>query len=230
MRSIVIIIGPDGSGKSTLENALVELASNTYYKAISATTRPMREGEKEGVQYFYKQQEGENRGLPTFDPTEMLENVVYAGNNYGLPLDQIHSTKDTIVVAETGGAIQIKNFVEEHSLPVKIHYVFLNIPLKVRKQNLTKEIDRKYNELISKANKAPDPAHAEKKVAKLERELETALEDMNTRLERGTIDIDFKKAMESELEKESILTIGKLSKNLPLSVHEWLTLTKRMYN
>jgi guanylate kinase len=50
---IVVLSGPSGSGKSTIVNRLVALAPVKLVKAISATTRRPRAGEKDGVDYYF---------------------------------------------------------------------------------------------------------------------------------------------------------------------------------
>jgi guanylate kinase len=50
---IVVLSGPSGSGKSTIVNRLVEQAPVRLVKAISATTRKPRAGEKEGEDYYF---------------------------------------------------------------------------------------------------------------------------------------------------------------------------------
>jgi len=50
--SILIISGPSGSGKSSLMNEMIKTIDDVYF-SISTTTRPIREGEKEGVNYHY---------------------------------------------------------------------------------------------------------------------------------------------------------------------------------
>jgi guanylate kinase len=50
---IVVLSGPSGSGKSTIVNRLVALAPVKLVKAISATTRKPRAGEKEGEDYYF---------------------------------------------------------------------------------------------------------------------------------------------------------------------------------
>ena len=50
---IVVLSGPSGSGKSTIVNQLVERAPVKLVKAISATTRKPRAGEKDGEDYYF---------------------------------------------------------------------------------------------------------------------------------------------------------------------------------
>ncbi len=48
---ILILVGKSASGKDTIQKELVEKYG--YSPIVSTTTRPIREGEKEGVNYFY---------------------------------------------------------------------------------------------------------------------------------------------------------------------------------
>jgi guanylate kinase len=54
--SILIISGPSGSGKSSLMKELLKTSDDIYF-SISTTTREMRVGEEEGVNYYYISQE-----------------------------------------------------------------------------------------------------------------------------------------------------------------------------
>ena len=49
----LIILGPSGVGKDTIINKFLNEYSEIFYKLPSYTTRPMRKGEKEGVDYFF---------------------------------------------------------------------------------------------------------------------------------------------------------------------------------
>jgi len=50
---LIIISGPSGAGKSTVVKTLLERCSLPLELSVSATTRPPREGEKEGVSYYF---------------------------------------------------------------------------------------------------------------------------------------------------------------------------------
>lgn len=54
--SILVLSGPSGSGKSTLIKEMVK-DIGPYYFSISTTTRAPREGEKEGVDYYFVDKE-----------------------------------------------------------------------------------------------------------------------------------------------------------------------------
>lgn len=50
---VVVLSGPSGSGKTTIVNRLLAEAPVKLYKAISATTRPPRQNEIDGVDYYF---------------------------------------------------------------------------------------------------------------------------------------------------------------------------------
>lgn len=82
---ILIISGPSGSGKSTLLNRLLAEERNLYF-SISSTTRKMREGEKEGVNYYYVSQEEFKKGI---EEGSFLEWANVHKNYYGTSLKPV---------------------------------------------------------------------------------------------------------------------------------------------
>lgn len=85
MGEIFIISGPSGSGKSTLLKKLFSEFDNLYF-SISSTTRKPREGEKDGVNYYFIDKEEFERGIKE---DEFLEYAYVHGNYYGTSLKPI---------------------------------------------------------------------------------------------------------------------------------------------
>ncbi len=83
---VVVLSGPSGCGKSSLINAILKEEKDIYF-SISTTTREMREGEQEGINYHYiskKQFQKEiEEGL-------FLEWAEVHGNYYGTSLKPIY--------------------------------------------------------------------------------------------------------------------------------------------
>ena len=50
--SIIILSGPSGAGKNTVYDELVKKSDNIV-QTVSATTRNPRDGEKDGVDYYF---------------------------------------------------------------------------------------------------------------------------------------------------------------------------------
>lgn len=83
--SVIVVSGPSGSGKSSLIKKVLKTMPNTYF-SISTTTRNIRDGEKEGKNYFYVSQEEFKKGI---DKDEFLEWACVHGNYYGTAIKPI---------------------------------------------------------------------------------------------------------------------------------------------
>ena len=110
---ILIVSGPSGCGKSTVLAALFEKLPK-YYFSVSATTRPPRPGETDGVDYhFISVQEFEEM----IENDELLEHAQFVGNYYGTPLKPIYeySRKGYTVILdiEINGFLQVKEKLPE---------------------------------------------------------------------------------------------------------------------
>ncbi|MGP1485588.1 MAG: guanylate kinase [Campylobacter sp.] len=82
---ILLISGPSGSGKSTLLNRLLKDDENLYF-SISSTTRAMRDGEIDGVNYYYVSEDEFKKDI---DDGNFLEWACVHKNYYGTPLKPI---------------------------------------------------------------------------------------------------------------------------------------------
>ena len=108
MAKVFVITGPSGVGKGTLIRELrarvPELALST-----SATTRPPRPGETDGVDYFFLDRDEFNRRA---DAGEFVEHAVYSGNRYGTLRSELdrHTREGESVVLEieVQGARQVR--------------------------------------------------------------------------------------------------------------------------
>ena len=105
---LIVISGPSGVGKGTVIKALMQQCGHLRY-SVSATTRDMRPGEVDGVNYYFVTRE---RFEEMIANDELLEHAVYVGNYYGTPEkklnEQLDAGIDVVVEVEVQGAIQIK--------------------------------------------------------------------------------------------------------------------------
>lgn len=53
MKKILFIVGESGSGKTHLQNRLLDRFPREFNKVTSCTTRPKREGERDGIDYYF---------------------------------------------------------------------------------------------------------------------------------------------------------------------------------
>ena len=106
---LIVLSGPSGVGKGTVRKAIFESEDNDFQYSISMTTRKMREGEVEGVDYFFRSKEEFESMI---EAGEMLEYAEYVGNYYGTPLSYVNKTldegKDVFLEIEVQGAKQVK--------------------------------------------------------------------------------------------------------------------------
>lgn len=82
---VLVLSGPSGAGKSSLIRK-IEHEIGDYYFSISTTTRPMREGEIEGVDYHFVTKE---EFIKDIEEDEFLEHAIVHGNYYGTSLKPV---------------------------------------------------------------------------------------------------------------------------------------------
>jgi guanylate kinase len=104
---LIVLTGPSGVGKGTLLKALLARHPELYL-SISATTRLPREGEVEGIHYyFYPREQFE----ATIAAGALLEWAEFAGNYYGTPIEPVRAQIDrgnsVILEIELAGARQV---------------------------------------------------------------------------------------------------------------------------
>jgi guanylate kinase len=80
--AILVLSGPSGAGKSSLISKIIDHIGPMYF-SISTTTRPMREGEKDGVHYHFVTQEQFQKEI---ESEMFLEYALVHGNYYGTSL------------------------------------------------------------------------------------------------------------------------------------------------
>ncbi|WP_431029423.1 guanylate kinase [Lysinibacillus sp. LZ02] len=106
---LIVLSGPSGVGKGTVRKELFSQSNTNYEYSISMTTRNPREGEVDGVDYFFKTRE-EFEAL--IEQGGLLEHAQFVGNYYGTPLAYVNETldagRDVFLEIEVQGAKQIR--------------------------------------------------------------------------------------------------------------------------
>jgi guanylate kinase len=114
---LFVVSGPSGVGKGTLVARVAKEIPDEVWVSISATTRPPREGDAEGVTYFFKTHE---QFRDMIDNDGLLEWAEYAGNFYGTPRqsveDALAAGKSVILEIEVQGAFQVREKMPEARL------------------------------------------------------------------------------------------------------------------
>ena len=88
---LIVLSGPSGVGKGTILKKFVNDPSLKLAFSISMTTRAKREGEEEGVNYYYVTKE---RFQEAIDNGELLEHAEFVGNCYGTPLKEVERLRN----------------------------------------------------------------------------------------------------------------------------------------
>ena len=105
---LTVLSGYSGSGKGTVMKRLIQKYDD-YALSISVTTRNPREGERDGIEYFFKTKEEVETMI---ENDEFLEYARYVDNYYGTPRfyveEMLAKGKNVILEIEIQGAMQIK--------------------------------------------------------------------------------------------------------------------------
>jgi guanylate kinase len=105
---VFVVTGPSGAGKGTLIRALSERLDQLEV-AVSATTRPRREGEVDGRDYWFLTEE---EFLRRAEAGELLEHVAYVGARYGTLRSELERIADEgrvcVLELELEGALHVQ--------------------------------------------------------------------------------------------------------------------------
>lgn len=110
---LFVMTGASGVGKDTIRRAAMPRMTNLVY-SISATTRPHREGEEDGVQYWFLERPAFERMIRD---DALLEHADYVGDYYGTPAGPVREAlargHDVLLELELVGARQVKQRMPE---------------------------------------------------------------------------------------------------------------------
>jgi guanylate kinase len=134
---VVVLSGPSGVGKDAVLARMKKLGRPFHY-VVTATTRPKRTGEKNGVDYHFLSQKEFQQMI---DKHELLEWANVYSNYYGVPKNEItvalYKGVDVIVKVDVQGAATIKEI-----LPQAV-FIFLMPP---SMQELEKRLRKRHSE------------------------------------------------------------------------------------
>lgn len=110
---LIVLSGPSGVGKDAVLKRMKELG-HSFYCVVTATTRPERAGEKDGVDYHFLSQEEFQQMI---QKGQLLEWANVYDNNYGVPRAEIAQAlsrgKDVVVKVDVQGAATIKEILPQ---------------------------------------------------------------------------------------------------------------------
>lgn len=130
---IIALVGEAGSGKDTILHSVLKRGFNCH-EIISCTTRPPREGEKEGINYYYLTvEEFEDKLLND----QMLEATVFNEWCYGTSYDSLNENKVNIGVFNPAG---IETLLEREDIDLCVFYIKVS-----NKERLLRQLNREKN-------------------------------------------------------------------------------------
>jgi guanylate kinase len=106
---LIVLSGPSGVGKGTILKEVMKDESLKLAFSISMTTRQKREGEVDGVNYFYVSRDEFEQAVKD---GKMLEYAEFVGNYYGTPLEYVEKLRNegtnVILEIEVQGCLQVQ--------------------------------------------------------------------------------------------------------------------------
>lgn len=134
---MLVIIGPSACGKTQIVNQLIQ--KYHFNKLVTYTTRPMRIGEKQDVDYHFI---SEGEFTQKIKEDFFLEFVKYNGNYYGTSYSDL--AFDKVVIIEVEG---LKAYIEKVRNQIKIIYIRCSKPIRrirmMHRGDMQKNVDER---------------------------------------------------------------------------------------
>jgi len=138
---LYVISGASGAGKNTVINRTMEKRPDLFY-SISATTRPPRSGEIDGIHYYFVDHDKFEQMI---ENNELLEYTNYVGNYYGTPIAAIREKTsagtDVIMDIDIPGAMQVKKILPESVLIFVLPPKFSDLEDRIRSRCTNTDAD-----------------------------------------------------------------------------------------
>ncbi len=177
-QKIIILTAPSGAGKTTIKTKLLAGMANQLSFSVSATTRKIRGGETDGVDYIFI---SEDQFKENIDKEQFVEwQMVYPGMYYGTTVDEMKRIwgegKTPLLDIDVKGALNVKKMFGEQVLTIFIEPPSIEI-LQERLMRRGTESSEHINTRISKAKEEMEYRNSFDKVI------------MNDDLERATNEV-----------------------------------------
>ncbi|MBT3315331.1 MAG: guanylate kinase [Anaerolineae bacterium] len=111
---LIVVSGPSGVGKDTVLHLMEERGDQPFHFVVTATTRPIREGEVHAKDYFFI---SSDEFAKMIEDDELLEYAIVYNDYKGIPKQQVRdalaSGKDVIMRLDVQGAATVKKMAPE---------------------------------------------------------------------------------------------------------------------
>ncbi|MBQ2778813.1 MAG: guanylate kinase [Bacteroidaceae bacterium] len=149
---LVIFSAPSGSGKSTLVNFLMQQGLSFGF-SVSATSRPPRGAERDGVEYFFFTEKEFRKKIAANEFVEYEE--VYPGRFYGTLKSQVEAQlerQNILFDVDVVGGCNLKKYYADRAL-----FIFVQAPsIEVLRQRLVGRGDTSPEEIEKRLSKAAE--------------------------------------------------------------------------
>ena len=107
---LIVLSGPSGVGKGTVRKELFKMPGHNLTYSVSMTTRKPREGERDGIDYYFvSKTEFEDQ----IRRGNLLEYANFVGNYYGTPKDKVEEKlaqgQEVFLEIDVEGALQVRD-------------------------------------------------------------------------------------------------------------------------
>jgi guanylate kinase len=149
---LIVISAPSGAGKTTLVSTLLKTMPELKL-SISHTTRPIRPGEEDGIDYYFVSEQDFKKYL---DARDFLEYAKVYNYYYGTSKvwveEQLNKGADIILEIDWQGARQIKAMFDDNAV-----FIYILPPsLEILRDRLLKRAKDKPEVIEARFNKAKD--------------------------------------------------------------------------
>ncbi len=140
---VFVVAGPSGAGKDTLIRKALQKVEDIHY-SVSATTRPPREGEVEGRDYYFLSDDEFDRLAAQ---GALLESEEVFGKRYGTLGSEVEtataSGKNILLELDVKGALNVKSKIEDALLVFIMPPSLEELESRLEKRRLDREDDIK---------------------------------------------------------------------------------------
>ena len=153
-KKIIILTAPSGAGKTTIKTRLLKEMADQLSFSVSATTRTIRGGEVDGVDYIFL---AESAFKNNIESNQFIEwEMVYPGMYYGTSVEEIHRIweegKTPLLDIDVKGALNVKKLFGDQVLSI-----FIEPPsIEVLEQRLVRRGTDNAENISMRVNKARD--------------------------------------------------------------------------
>lgn len=197
---LYVVSAPSGCGKGTILSEILKNNDNIYY-SVSATTRDPRDGEVDGVNYYFLSDEEFKSEI---NNGGMLEYAQFCGNFYGTPkkmvIDKLKQGIDVMLEIETIGAMQIKKEMPEAVLIFILPPSVSELRRRLEKRGTEPQdvIDRRVKEAVDEIKRAVNYDYV-----MMNDDIDKAIEDFEAILTASKLTVENNKNMIEEVLKNA---------------------------